>query len=127
MGTSFWRRTTIDPPVAEFPEGEHVDIVVVGAGFTGLITALIAAARGSSVVVLEAHTVGAGASAGREGPAVHLGATIASIINRNLGFDAKQRRALLGCGAAAAVSASFNAPIAGVLDTCSYSWVDRAD
>ena len=62
MGTAFWRRTTIDPPSAEFPEGEHVDLVVVGAGFTGLITALMAAARGRSVVVLEAHTVGAGAS-----------------------------------------------------------------
>lgn len=62
MGMPFWRRTTIDPPVAEFPEGERVDLVVVGAGFTGLITAMMAAARGSSVVVLEAHTVGAGAS-----------------------------------------------------------------
>ena len=62
MGTSFWRRTTIDPPAAEFPEGEHVDLVIAGAGFTGLITALMAAARGKSVVVLEAHTVGAGAS-----------------------------------------------------------------
>lgn len=62
MGTSFWRRTTIDPPIAGFPEGEHVDLVVAGAGFTGLITALMAAARGHSVVVLEAHTVGAGAS-----------------------------------------------------------------
>lgn len=62
MGTSFWRRTTIDPPAAEFPDGEHVDLVIAGAGFTGLITALMAAARGRSVVVLEAHTVGAGAS-----------------------------------------------------------------
>ena len=62
MGTSFWRRTTIDPPATEFPEGEHVDLVIAGAGFTGLITALMAAARGKSVVVLEAHTVGAGAS-----------------------------------------------------------------
>ncbi|MHA7871897.1 MAG: chloride channel protein, partial [Hyphococcus sp.] len=58
---------------------------------------------------------GSGASAGREGPAVHLGASIASIIDRHMGFTAKQRRALLGCGAAAAVSASFNAPVAGVL------------
>lgn len=70
---------------------------------------------GLATAAISAISLGSGASAGREGPAVHLGATIASIINRHLGFDAKQRRALLGCGAAAAVSASFNAPIAGVL------------
>ena len=75
----------------------------------------ISSRTGIAAAVVSAVSLGAGASAGREGPAVHLGATIASIINRNLGFDAKQRRALLGCGAAAAVSASFNAPIAGVL------------
>ncbi|GJL91765.1 MAG: chloride channel protein [Hyphococcus sp.] len=70
---------------------------------------------GVAAAIVSAVSLGAGASAGREGPAVHLGATIASIINRKLGFTAKQRRALLGCGAAAAVSASFNAPVAGVL------------
>ncbi len=70
---------------------------------------------GLSAAVVSAVSLGAGASAGREGPAVHLGATIASFINRYMGFTAKQRRALLGCGAAAAVSASFNAPVAGVL------------
>lgn len=70
---------------------------------------------GLAAATISAVSLGAGASAGREGPAVHLGATIASALNRKLGFDAKQRRALLGCGAAAAVSASFNAPIAGVL------------
>jgi len=70
---------------------------------------------GIAAATVSAVSLGAGASAGREGPAVHLGATIASIINRKLGFTAKQRRALLGCGAAAAVSASFNAPVAGVL------------
>lgn len=62
MSEAFWRRTTIDPPAEEFPAGEHVDLVVAGAGFTGLITAIMAAARGRSVVVLEARTVGAGAS-----------------------------------------------------------------
>lgn len=64
---------------------------------------------------VSAISLGAGASAGREGPAVHLGATIASLLDRWFGFSAKDRRTLLGCGAAAAVSASFNAPIAGVL------------
>ncbi|MEL6371052.1 MAG: chloride channel protein [Pseudomonadota bacterium] len=70
---------------------------------------------GLAAAAVSAVSLGAGASAGREGPAVHFGATIASFIDRNLGFTAHERRTLLGCGAAAAVSASFNAPIAGVL------------
>ncbi len=70
---------------------------------------------GLAAAVVSAVSLGSGASAGREGPAVHLGGAIASIINRHMGFTAKQRRTLLGCGAAAAVSASFNAPVAGVL------------
>ncbi|WDI32078.1 chloride channel protein [Hyphococcus flavus] len=92
------------------PQGvaDVIEARAVGGGHVSLRTGLATAA-------VSAVSLGAGASAGREGPAVHLGATIASIINRYLGFDAKQRRALLGCGAAAAVSASFNAPIAGVL------------
>ena len=87
MGTSFWRRTTIDPPVAEFPEGEHVDLVVVGAGFTGLITALMAAARGRSVVVLEAHTVGAGASGATTAKVSVLQGTRLSTIRSHHGLD----------------------------------------
>lgn len=71
---------------------------------TGLVSALI-----SSI------SLGAGASAGREGPAVHLGATISSFLSDKLKLPFPARRVLLGCGAAAAVSASFNAPIAGVI------------
>lgn len=70
---------------------------------------------GVAAAAVSALSLGAGASAGREGPAVHLGATIASIIKRRFGFSPRQRRTLLGCGAAAAVAASFNAPVAGVL------------
>ncbi len=62
-----------------------------------------------------ALSLGAGASAGREGPAVHLGATMASAIGRKFSLSGEKRRVILACGAAAAVSASFNAPIAGVL------------
>lgn len=65
--------------------------------------------------VISAISLGSGASAGREGPAVHLGAAIASMLCRKFGFVTATRRVILGCGAAAAVSASFNAPIAGVL------------
>ena len=62
MSTPYWYGSSLETPAAEFPDDEQVDLVVAGAGFTGLITAIMAAARGRSVVVLEAHTVGAGAS-----------------------------------------------------------------
>ncbi|HQP19511.1 MAG TPA: FAD-dependent oxidoreductase, partial [Phenylobacterium sp.] len=48
------------------------EVCVVGAGFTGLGAALELAARGVSVVVLEAATVGSGGS-GRNGGQVHTG------------------------------------------------------
>ena len=64
---------------------------------------------------LAAVSLGAGASAGREGPLVHLGATLADNLIRRFGLSPQARRTLLGCGVASAVSASFNAPIAGVL------------
>ena len=85
-----------------------IEARAVGGGRVSLRAGLAAAS-------VSAVSLGAGASAGREGPAVHLGATIASFLDRHMGFTAKQRRTLLGCGAAAAVAASFNAPIAGVL------------
>ncbi len=60
-------------------------------------------------------SLGAGASAGREGPVVHLGATIGAAICSKFSLPDSARRVLLGCAVASAVSASFNAPIAGVL------------
>ncbi len=65
--------------------------------------------------VIATVSLGSGASAGREGPAVHLGATLASLVTRPLGLPARAARIMLACGAAAAVSASFNAPVAGAL------------
>lgn len=65
--------------------------------------------------ILTAISLGAGGSAGREGPIVHLGATVATAVTRSMGLPETSRRTLLACGVASAVSASFNAPIAGVL------------
>lgn len=64
---------------------------------------------------ISAISLSAGSSTGREGPAVHLGAMIARLPARLLTLDVRASRTLLGCGAAAAVSASFHAPLAGVL------------
>ena len=61
-----------------------------------------------------AASIGTGASVGREGPVIHLGASLASFIGGRLALSRSQMVTLLGCGVAAAISASFNAPIAGV-------------
>lgn len=60
-------------------------------------------------------TLGSGGSSGREGPVVHLAAVISSKVSDWMKADGITGRDLLGCAVAAAVSASFNAPIAGAL------------
>jgi CIC family chloride channel protein len=60
-------------------------------------------------------TLSTGGSTGREGPVVHLAAVVSSWVSERLRADAMIARDLLGCAVAAAVSASFNAPIAGAL------------
>ncbi|MFO7919426.1 MAG: chloride channel protein, partial [Nioella sp.] len=60
-------------------------------------------------------TLSSGGSSGREGPVVHLAAVISSRVSDWIRADGITGRDLLGCAVAAAVSASFNAPIAGAL------------
>ena len=60
-------------------------------------------------------TLSTGGSTGREGPVVHLAAVISAWVSRRIGADGITGRDLLGCAVAGAVSASFNAPIAGAL------------
>jgi CIC family chloride channel protein len=60
-------------------------------------------------------TLGTGGSTGREGPVVHLAAVISTWVSDRIHADGITGRDLLGCAVAAAVSASFNAPIAGAL------------
>ncbi len=60
-------------------------------------------------------TLSTGGSTGREGPVVHLAGLIASWVSDRIDANGITGRDLLGCAVAAAVSASFNAPIAGAL------------
>lgn len=70
---SYYAATADIPPVRARLEGERrADLAVVGAGFTGLSTALHAAQLGLEVVVIDAHRVGFGAS-GRNGGQVGSG------------------------------------------------------
>ncbi len=75
----------------------------------------ISARDGFLSALISSLSLGTGASAGREGPVVHLGAAIASQLEQRLSLPLSAKRTLLGAGVAAAVAASFNVPIAGVL------------
>lgn len=77
-------------------------------GRIGLLSGTLTAA-GSALAI------GLGASVGRYGPAVTLGATVGSATARLLRRGRNDIQILLGCGVAGAIASSFNAPIAGVI------------
>jgi len=60
-------------------------------------------------------TLGAGGSAGREGPIVQIGSSVGASFGRWAGLGEDQIRSLVAAGAGAGIGASFNAPIAGML------------
>ena len=59
-------------------------------------------------------SAGGGASVGQYGPLVHFGATLATIISKLSGKFIR-KDVLIACGAAAAISSGFGAPIAGII------------
>jgi CIC family chloride channel protein len=62
-----------------------------------------------------AATLACGIPLGREGPSVQVGAGIASVLGRWLGLRPEKVKALIPVGAAAAIAAAFNTPMAAVL------------
>ncbi|MEM0989982.1 MAG: chloride channel protein [Pseudomonadota bacterium] len=89
-----------------------IDEVIEAAALKG---GLVGKRQGVASALAALVTLSTGGSSGREGPAVHIGAVIASWVSRRLKAPPITARDILGCAAAAAVSASFNAPIAGAL------------
>src|SRR5580704_5908421 len=60
-------------------------------------------------------TLASGIPLGREGPSVQVGAGIGSVLGRLLGLRTEQVKKLIPVGAAAAIAAAFNTPLAAVL------------
>ncbi len=65
-------------------------------------------------LIFTSITLGSGGSAGREGPIVQIGSSVGSTLGQLLRLSEYRTRNLVACGAAAGISAAFNAPIAGV-------------
>ncbi|MDT8341274.1 MAG: chloride channel protein [Longimicrobiales bacterium] len=77
----------------------------------GRIRPRVAAAK----AVASALSIGSGGSVGREGPIVQIGATLGSAVAQLAGLGSQEMRILVAAGAAGAIGATFNAPIAGVI------------
>jgi chloride channel protein, CIC family len=119
-----WWHVVLAPAVGGLLIGLFVRYVLPGRLPQGVPQVMEAAALkngrmplrdGIAAAVVSAASLGCGASVGREGPIVHLGATFGSFVARHLHLSPSLAKTLLGCGVAAAIASAFNAPIAGVI------------
>jgi CIC family chloride channel protein len=85
---------------------DYMEAIVIGSGRIPIRASLI-----KSVASL--FSIGSGGSIGREGPLVHLAATMASVIGRWRNLPPPRQRLLVACGAAAGIASAYNAPIGG--------------
>lgn len=118
-----WWRLLLGPAVGglliglfihHFMPGRRPQVVAEVIQATAVRHGRIPLWTGLKAALVNAASIGVGASVGREGPMVHLGATVGSAVARLFWLHHTSTRTLLGCGTAAGVAASFNAPIAGV-------------
>jgi CIC family chloride channel protein len=58
--------------------------------------------------------IGSGGSAGREGPIIQIGSALGSALGQGLRLTEDKTKTLVGCGAAAGIAATFNAPLGGI-------------
>jgi CIC family chloride channel protein len=98
--------------LAKEARGHGVPEVMLAVALRGgIIRPLIALAKS----VASSICIGSGGSAGREGPIVQIGSALGSTVGQVFKMSGQRVKVLVGCGAAAGISATFNAPIAGVL------------
>lgn len=99
----------------------HIFKEKLGHGITDIIysiekkSSLIKRSKTYTRMISSAITVGFGGSVGLEAPIVVTGSAIGSNVSQFMHIDYNSRTILVGCGAAGAISAIFNSPIAGVI------------
>lgn len=112
------------PVLGGLVAGPVIAFFVPEAKGPGVPEVILAVVRGRSIIrrrvalmkmFVTSFLIGCGASVGREGPVVQIGAAVGSTLAQVFHLDAGVRRVCLACGAAAGISATFNAPMAGTL------------
>lgn len=103
-----WATRTFAPEA----QGHGVpEVITAVARHDGVIRPRIALVK----ILASGITIGTGGSAGREGPIVQIGSALGSTAGQLLKLSAKNIKVLVAAGAAAGISATFNAPLAGVI------------
>jgi len=87
------------------------EVMAAAANHGGIIRPRVVGIK----ALVSALTIGTGGSVGREGPIVQIGSAIGSFVGQLLNFSGQRNKLMLACGAAAGISATFNAPIAGMM------------
>lgn len=114
----------IIPALGGLAVGMLNQTVFRGIGGVGLLTVARALAYADGKldwrhslrsILTAALSIGSGGGAGREGPSVLLGASVGSTLGQLFQLRPDQLRILCGSGAAAAISAIFNAPLGGIV------------
>ncbi len=120
LGVAF---VVLVPVIAGLVYGPIVNIFAKEARGHGVPEVMLAVAerggRISPMVALvkslaSALCIGGGGSVGREGPIVQIGSALGSTAGQALRLSESRMRLMVACGAAGGISATFNAPIAGV-------------
>jgi CIC family chloride channel protein len=122
-GSAAWRRLVI-PVFGSLGMGYLLYRYFPNARGSGVPQTKAAMFAGEGVITLRtilgkffctSATLASGIPLGREGPSVQVGSGIASVLGRWLGLRPEKVKALIPVGAAAAIAAAFNTPLAAVL------------